>query len=491
MNNANTHYGTRRNGTARITVLEIVLGTTCIGIVGAISFATLREKPEEIPATPTETILQGTHDSMSLTAGKNKAQGGTSPTESTPLNEQGNSVTDASQRSGDDNSHTELLAEGDLYLSAREGGERPTVLNNANPSSRNSDALKGEQEKRLSALHQAIASGTMNSKQIKAAMANIAPEDIETALAAIADMEWGPNADALFQGLMSRWGQLEPASALEYAAGIDNRLTRNAAVKNALMSWASADPDAAFTWLSSDPDIEGDAIKSSLGPFFNMMTKKDPDWAFNHIWKLPDLKLQRAAVYSVIGNMSKRVDPVAMSTLFNEVREGSSQRLLAEAMISTWTPYQPELAAEWTEALRGSAAYQPAVDRLVSSWSKNAPEAAGNWIMALNEPELRRRELSRLTAAWIKADPTATSEWLGQYPPSWETDPAASTLVRATMKQDPANAMTWAASITTSGMRKQTMYQVATHWMRQDPTSATAYILASDMPQKHKENLLH
>jgi hypothetical protein len=491
MNRIGTQYRTRRNGASSITILEIVLGVTCVGIVGAIAFSTLRGEFQTLPVPPEEAMLKGTQATTLSTAAHGAPKRAANSAGSTSLEEeQDAAVIDTTPQPDDDTAQAELLAEGDIYLSAGDGGERPSALNNTKHSAKAVVEPEREQAERLAALHRAISSGTMNQKQIKAAMQDIAPEDVEAALAAIADMEWGPNADALFQGLMSRWGQLEPVSALEYAASIDSRLTRNAAVKNALLSWASADPDAAFAWLSSDPDVPGDAIKSSLRPFFSMMAKKDPGWAFDHIWDLPNPQLQRSAVYSVIGRMSKKSDPVAMSALFNQVSDGNHRQLLAEAMISTWTPYQPELAAEWTEALRGSEAYKPAVDRLISSWGQNAPEAAGDWIMALDEPKLRRSELNRLTAAWIKADPAATSEWLGQYPPSWETDPAAGTLVRATMKADPANAMTWAASITTTRMRKQTMYQVATHWMRQDPASATAYILASDMPQHHKQSLL-
>jgi len=99
MNKIGTQYRTRRNGASRITILEIVLGVTCVGIVGAIA------------------------------------------------------VTDTTPQPDDDTTQAELLAEGDIYLSAGDGGERPSALNNAKHSAKTVVEPEREQAERLASLH--------------------------------------------------------------------------------------------------------------------------------------------------------------------------------------------------------------------------------------------------------------------------------------------------------------------------------------------------
>jgi hypothetical protein len=481
--------GRRRRGAFRITALELLLAAVLIGMAAAFAVLHWRGRTDAQPHRPARAAVSNqvpraaASDTARQAGGAAAAAqpGKTSAGSQSAAGGAGGGVaaTNATDAAGEPPRGVGAAAPGAAPVGAaiRSGDHEP-------------GGLTGKQEARLKALREAIAAGHANSHEIRKLFQQLAAEDIAAALGEITAMGWSPFADSLLQGLMSRWGELDPATALEHSAAIENRGARNAAIRNVLVSWSQSDPDAALLWLTSNPDATKDTVNACIRPFFQAMARANPEWAIANLLTLPAGDLRRTAAYAAVRELSNSGDPALLKAEFDRLTDSAQRQLLIEALVAAWSPYQPELAAQWTEGLLGSASFSRAVDQLVGAWAENDPAATGNWVVNLAAGAPRGRGMSRLVAVWVKTDACAASQWLGQFPPSAETDPAASTLVRATMKQDPVNAMTWAASVTTPKLRRILVFDVAKEWIKRDPAAAAAYIAASDMPAGQKKQLL-
>jgi hypothetical protein len=306
----------------------------------------------------------------------------------------------------------------------------------------------------------------------------------------VENMEWGAEASLMFQGLVKRWGQLNPLEALDYAFAFSSKRTRNAAVSKALEGWSREDAQSAFEWFVENWEDNPSALGMSVGSLFRNMVSHDMDWAFNQVWRLPSSGLQRSAFKTVMDRMFQQRDRAYVLATYDELQDSRQRVMMADAIVRDIARYDAEEAAAWVDGLEDPAARNAALSRLVSSWAYDRPLAAADYVTTISDEATRRKQLARLVAVWSKDDPMEASHWLNQFPPSPSLDPAVVSLVNNTCKDDPQGAMEWAESITSRPLRHNLIQRVAWEWVKKDYEVALGYIISSELPEKTKKRFL-
>jgi hypothetical protein len=314
--------------------------------------------------------------------------------------------------------------------------------------------------------------------------------EIDEAVKLVEAMDWGPHASAMFQALVTRWGEIDPAAAMTYALGFTSRRMRNSAVGNALAGWSRENSEAAFDWFLHNWEKDRSAMGSGLGALFQNMAGRDLDWAYGQVWSLPTPGMQRGALDVVLDRMFRDREEPDILKIYEGVEDPAQRIMMAEAIVRRIARHRPQDAAAWVETIADPEARRRATARLVETWGYDRPAEAGRWAVSLPDEKTRYAEMARLVSVWSRDDPTEASAWLNQFPPAEPLDPAVESLVRNTMREDPDGAMDWTESIVNTGKRHALIQEVASEWLRQDYQAALGYILQSELPDPVKKRFL-
>jgi len=347
-----------------------------------------------------------------------------------------------------------------------------------------------DSSKRIDALRSAIEAAERSRRRVENLFASMSSEEIAEALNIVENMEWGPEASLMFQGLVLRWGSLNPLEALDYAFAFESKRTRNAAVSKALQGWSREDAQSAFNWFVENWEDNPSALGMSVGSLFRNMVSHDMDWAFNQVWQLPTSGLQKSALQTVMDKMFSQRDRAYVLASYDELQDSRQRAMMADAIVKNISRYNPEEAAAWVDSLEDPVARNVALSRLVSSWAYDRPLAAADYVSTIPDPAMRNKQVARLISVWSRDDPMAASQWLNQFPPSRSLDSAVASLVNNTCKDDPEGAMDWAESIASRPLRHNLIQRVAWEWVKKDYEVALGYIISSELPEKTKKRFL-
>jgi len=314
--------------------------------------------------------------------------------------------------------------------------------------------------------------------------------DIRDALQALESMPWGPEASRMFQDVIARWGQVNPSAAMEYAMSLESLRTRNSAVGSVLDTWSRADPRAAYDWFSRQMRENPGSVYGATRNLFSNMAHQDSSWALQQAWSLQDPGIKRTAVQSIYDRMVRDGQGDDLVSMHDRMASGPDRNLLSEAIISMWTPYQPERAAQWAMAIDDIPTRQKSLDRVVSSWTADRPSEAADFVLTLPEGDQRSRSLAKVVDTWARGDVEQAADWMARQSPSPAMDPAMQSLAQAMIPRDPAAAVSWANNIVDPKARERTLSRAAFQWMQVAPDQARAAIPGMGLSPQMQQRLL-
>jgi hypothetical protein len=343
---------------------------------------------------------------------------------------------------------------------------------------------------RMDALKAAIDAAESQQRKVQQLFASMSNEEIQQAVRLVESMEWGPQANLMFQALIGRWGEVDFTSAIDYAMGFTSRRIRNAAVNNALAGWSRKDAQSAYDWFMQNLGTDPSALGMSVGTLFRNMAGQDADWSLAKVWSLPGAGLRRSALDAVMEQMFDKMRDQDVIARYDTLTDSDQRVMMAEAIVRRVSRYRPQEAADWIASLEDPAARQAATSRLVDAWAYDRPLDAAEWVLSLPDAKSRYAQVARLVGVWAKDDPTQASAWLNQFPSSLQLDPAVENLVRNSMSQDYPGAMDWAESVVSTTKRQALIQEVAWAWLKKDYQAALGYIVQSELPDPVKKRFL-
>jgi hypothetical protein len=147
-----------------------------------------------------------------------------------------------------------------------------------------------------------------------------------------------------------------------------------------------------------------------------------------------------------------------------------------------------DLLSEEGGGLPGSEA-APAANRIAGALAQWDPAGAAVWAAGLPS-DLARDAVASVVANWAGNDPVAASGWLADLPAGDLRDAATTHLVSAIRDHDPEGAFAWAASVGDGNQRASLIADVARRWAELDEAAAVEAVLASDLNDEQKANVL-
>jgi hypothetical protein len=348
-------------------------------------------------------------------------------------------------------------------------------------------------------------------------------EQLPEALALVQSMVWGPQALDVMKKLMARWGELDPAQAIDHAKSLASRRASSDALRYALNGWAKADPDAALGWLTENYGEDQHMAHRSTYSLFATLAKNDITGACESALDLESVQMKRSAVRAVIRKMTKENSEAIIEfydsmptgkdkemmggailrqwrelqpemeeafALFDKMESEQNKKYAASLIARNWAVYQPEMVGEWVNEIGDDKTKRYAMDRLVDTWAYDQPLGAASWVSQLDEED-QTPQIQRVVSRWARHDTDAAEAWLTTFPPSPRLDDAASSLARSFSRKEPTKAVEWANTITDDKKRTDTIYNVARGWLQTDFKEATVFVATSDLSEAQKKKLLN
>jgi hypothetical protein len=259
-----------------------------------------------------------------------------------------------------------------------------------------------------------------------------------------------------------RWGQLDPAAALEDAAKGDpqNKWVKECA-RDALNGWAGQNPDAAAEWLNAhrnDPLHEAAFTGYIAGIGDRDLTKAteiatgtlaagDPllDSAME---KLADIAVARGQLSGLTGWFDQ---------LPPDTGDGSARRF---AVQHVWTRLQRadniERTAEWIGATATQSwRSDKCLIETARKYADRNPSDAMSWVVSLppSPGDGLVAGLDQVSRRWAQQDLPAFEQWLEGETRSEITDRARAAYIPELMKRDPLTARAWIGMIKDENLR--------------------------------------
>lgn len=325
--------------------------------------------------------------------------------------------------------------------------------------------------------------------------------------------------------LFSRWGEVDPYSAIEHAKtmGFAGMFVRPTVLK----SWASVDPVNAAYYYKQNPR-EFANMGGGRGGFMGGQegasiiagewAKQDPTAALEWASSLTTEKGQ--AISGVLGEVAKS-DPVKAAEMLKGVdaaEAGSAYRAVAEeygasnfAQAKAWIQSLPadEQAGAMAAAISGLARTDPsaaaaqtaqmasgdpkdrAVRSVVDTMARDNPQQAADFLAQNGSAQAQEQSMRDLIPAWVNQDPAGALNYTNTLPEGDVRDRALRSYVWSNSSENPATLVQVAETITNDRDRSRTVGWMVSRWMREDEAAAKAYVQqTSVISDRMKEHIL-
>ncbi|MDQ3621384.1 MAG: hypothetical protein M3463_02705 [Verrucomicrobiota bacterium] len=342
------------------------------------------------------------------------------------------------------------------------------------------------------------------SAQLYDMVAQMSATDIPGALHAAHYLE-REKRDLLVNALLSRWAELDPAAATQYAFGLDEN-KRYYSRTTPLKLWAEKDFDAASAWvLALPPDARRNSALSGIAsalarkdpaaairfldqhldskasqgssPFSAVLTewaKKDFNAAAQYALGVQDRELRRNLVRSLSYSQSR--DPQELLAWANGIDDRELRSQVTSSAISNWANRDPQAALTYVRTLPLSEQNRH-IQSVISGLARRDIAEARRVLEEMPEGRARSSALNALMSAWIGEDANAAMTYAKSLPEGTARVSAISQVAQQVSERDHMAALELAQLLPAGSQRRSVMYQVASRWGRSDPKAAAEYFL--------------
>ncbi|MCX7819651.1 MAG: hypothetical protein N2652_10685 [Kiritimatiellae bacterium] len=319
------------------------------------------------------------------------------------------------------------------------------------------------------------------------AAAHLTEEEVRIALGAVERWPAGPRRSGAENLLARRWGQLDPAAALAWAASVSEPIRRHELRRQVMLGWASVDPSAAFAHVSAGAD--GTAPPHRLREVFEGAMQAETHTALRFAAQLDPSRFGGEAgsiIWTVFGR-----DPAATVAFVEALPDGDLRQLAVDRVIDHWARYDPLGARAWMERLGASGQTLSARIELGESWARVDPAGAVGWFLDLPAEQQDGRILDRILHRWLQYDPDACITWLREQPPSPLLDRVRAERAVSLARRDIAEGLAWVPLITDPRRRAAAEEQIVWDWYRRDRAAAVEYAQRSGtLPDAARQRLI-
>lgn len=301
---------------------------------------------------------------------------------------------------------------------------------------------------------------------------NLSLAEVQSRLEQMNGMLATSTTDELEQSLVTRWANLDPIGATEYAADAVAQGGSPRLLQTAAKAWAKYDPASASQWAAGlDSPIARD---TALGQIFSTWSETNPSQAAGAIDYLPIGSAQTVATSAVAKNFVRGNLNAALQ--WAEGLSGPVQRAATREIVNLWSISDPQAAGDWIMQRAAPQLRGEALGQLAGSWVAHDPGAAIGYAQTISNAELRAGFIKSAMNRFASMDPIAAADWLS----SDASKPYASSLVGGVSSRwadfDPNSAAGWASSITDTKLRNQALAAVSTSWGKNSPDAAAQWI---------------
>jgi hypothetical protein len=242
--------------------------------------------------------------------------------------------------------------------------------------------------------------GTERAREIMAIADGLDPRQIREALEAVQRMRT-PDRRAVMTALFSRWGEIEPKAAMDYATALKDEFYLVMIIEVA-KSWAGR----------------------------NLAEARES------IDKMPSSMLQKAAVGGLIEKLSES-DPKAAFELAQKTQTYSN---VIFACFSNWAESNLEEAALYADKFPPGFQRTAALWRVAESWARSDVQAALHWAEAFpaTKPTYPSMDspLPIVFRTWMDTDSESALRWLEAFPGGEKKSDVVTTLIRKITAED-------------------------------------------------------
>ena len=246
--------------------------------------------------------------------------------------------------------------------------------------------------------------------------------------------------------LLSRWAELEPEAALEYARKLPSGFIAPDAIKAVVESWFANDAGAAEQGVEKMP--ESFAKQIAWGVLVASVAETDPKRALT---MLHGTTLSVSAVDAMFEKWAE-IDPEEAATHAARFPPGFTRDFAMRRASENFAEADRERALAWAQSLSGSQITGATIERrepgplaaILGTWMKEDAQAARQWLEALPDDFAKVDVLALLSGELADEEPDKAVEVAVMMPAGAAQDSALRKLVGSWARKDFAGALAWA-----------------------------------------------
>ena len=300
--------------------------------------------------------------------------------------------------------------------------------------------------------------------------------------------------------LLTRFAEVDPDAALDFARGLDSQTTRNTAIGLIVGEISRTDPAMAMEILrgiDSAADFQGvlDALNSanlgdmtsdlvdlihdrggveigwSYGQMFRKWTIRDPEAAMAKIATLARHERSQA-LEGIASGLAANASEATLSWI-EQLGSESERRHFLTILIRQVAAIDPQRALSLIGGPDGSDRTNH-IRSIASQWIIRDPDAARRWIDTLEAGE--RFAAFESTPERLSTDPDWSREFVGGLPASERRERLVMNLVHHMARRDPAAAALWMDSLPVGSRNKNARRELLEQWSYRDPAGAAEHL---------------
>jgi hypothetical protein len=315
-----------------------------------------------------------------------------------------------------------------------------------------------------------IRNGLKSARAIGAIADGLDPQEIHEALKAVEKMHIRERP-AIVSSLLSRWVEIEPEGAFDYAVQTEPELD---CIGEVIASWVKQDEAAARAAIGKLPEGENRNRRAALAGLVEALGDVDPARAFAELQKNNSFSYPIESVFEKWA--SKDLQTAALHAV--NLTERSMRRDALRAIAKAWANADLHAALQWAETLpegdvAGYTGTSSPLAVVVGDWMDRDPEGA---LRFLEERPVDSRTQETLTALSLEAifkidDPLISARILSILPRDEKQNTAWQNLASWWGRNDLAGALAWAKS-QANDVQQAVMPALATELAASDPAAA-------------------
>lgn len=248
-----------------------------------------------------------------------------------------------------------------------------------------------------------------DARSAQKAAAQLSVEELQSALALLAEMPKGSERELLRAQLYRAWAARDPQAAWKAALADPLEQAKGYALSAIAAVVAKTNPTAAIEMALSLG--MGGRRALVMGSVFNEWSKVDVAAAMAYAAAHPELPFDASNFAPGLQKLAEK-DPLSAANLAlglkDEYRRGSA----LGSLMTTWVESDPTAAFDWALALTNPKLRQDAITAAVGAWAKSDPKAALAYVETIPDGDVRISSFKKAWADWFRNDPLRATEHL-------------------------------------------------------------------------------